>query len=81
MTLLYKDKSDLILRGFYNVYNTLGFGFLEKVYENALFIELLELGLQCERQKSIHIYYKEKPVGEYFADIMIDKCIIITSIL
>ena len=77
MTLLYKDKSDLILRGFYNVYNTLGFGFLEKVYENALFIELLELGLQCERQKSIHIYYKEKPVGEYFADIMIDKCIII----
>jgi len=73
MTLLYKDKSDLILKGFYNVYNALGFGFLEKVYENALFIELTDLGLFCERQKPIRVFYKEKPIGEYFADIMVDN--------
>ena len=77
MNLLHKDKSDLILKGFYNVYNTLGFGFLEKVYENALFIELTDLGLFCERQKPIHVFYKEKPIGEDFADIMVDNCIIL----
>ena len=77
MTLLYKNKTDLILKGFYNVYNSLGFGFLEKVYENAMLIELTELGLFCERQKPIHVYYKEKRVGEYFADIMVDNCIIL----
>jgi len=77
MTLFYKDKSDLILKGFYNVYNALGFGFLEKVYENALLIELRELGLYCERQKPIHVAYKGKQVGEYFADIMVEKSIIL----
>ena len=77
MSLLYKDKSDLILKGFYNVYNTLGFGFLEKVYENALLIELRELGLFCERQKPIHVSYKGKQVGEYFADIMVEESIIL----
>ena len=77
MSLLYKDKTDLILKGFYNVYNTMGFGFLEKVYEKALFLELNGLGLHCERQKPIHVQYKNEIVGEYFADIMVDKCIIL----
>ena len=57
--------------------NKLGFGFLEKVYENAMMIELMEMGLYCEKQKPIKVYYKEKTVGEYFADIMVENRVII----
>jgi len=77
MDILYKDKTDKILKCFYNVYNVLGFGFLEKVYENALMIELKEAGFFCERQKPINVFYKETPIGEYYADIMVDSCIIL----
>jgi len=77
MDLLYKDKTDKILKCFYNVYNVLGFGFLEKVYENALMIELKEAGFFCERQKPINVFYKETQIGEYYADIMVDSCIIL----
>lgn len=51
MTILHKEVTDKVLRAFYNVYNTLGYGFLEKVYEYSMMMELKELGLQCERQK------------------------------
>ncbi len=77
MELLFKDKTDKILKCFYNVYNVLGFGFLEKVYENALMIELKEAGFFCERQKPINVFYKEAQIGEYYADIMVDSCIIL----
>ena len=45
-----------ILKAYYNVYNTLGYGFLEKVYENAMIIELEKAGLECEKQKPITVY-------------------------
>jgi GxxExxY protein len=77
MEILHKQITDKILKGFFNVYNTLGYGFLEKVYENALFVELNDLGLKCERQKSIDVYYKENKVGNYFADIIVEKTIIL----
>ena len=77
MELLFKDKTDKILKCFYNVYNVLGFGFLEKVYENALMIELKEAGFFCERQKPINVFYKEAQIGEYYADIMVDSCLIL----
>ncbi len=75
--LLHKDITDLILKAFYNVYNKLGYGFLEKVYENAMIIELNDLGLKCERQKQIEVYYKNKNVGEYFADLIVNDLVII----
>ncbi len=75
--LLYSDITNRALRAYYNVYNRLGFGFLEKVYENAMILELMEMNLFCERQKPIKVYYKNKVVGEYFADIMIENKIII----
>ncbi len=71
--LLHKDITDKILRAFYNVYNRLGFGFLEKVYENAMMLELTEMGIYCERQKQIKVFYKSKIVGEYYADIMVEN--------
>lgn len=77
MNLLYKETTDLIIKAFYNVYNDLGFGFLEKVYERAMLIELKLLGLNCEPQKKIDVYYKNQNVGDYFADIIVDDKIIL----
>lgn len=74
---LHSDLSNKILRAFYNVYNSLGFGFLEKVYENALLIELKKFKLSCEKQKHIDVYYDEIKVGDYFADIIVENKIII----
>ena len=71
------EVTDKIIKAFYIVYNTLGYGFLERVYENALFIELEERGLLVEKQKKIKVYYEEKEVGEYYADLIINDCVII----
>jgi GxxExxY protein len=75
--MLYQETTDKIIKAFYDVYNELGFGFLEKVYENSMFIELSALGLKCQRQKPINVYYKNEKVGEYFADIIVDDKIIV----
>ena len=74
---LYKEKTDRILSAFYEVYNALGYGFLERVYQNALYQELTRKGFTCEAQKQIKVYYKGQEVGEYYADILVDKCIIL----
>ena len=71
--------SEIIIGCVFNVSNTLGAGFLEKVYQNALIIELLECGLYVEKEKPITIYYKDKIVGEYYADILVNKQIIIET--
>lgn len=77
MEYLFKDKTEKIIKCFYEVYNTLGYGFLEKVYENALYKELILNGFKCEKQKKIEVFYKGDEVGEYFADILIDEKIIL----
>lgn len=74
---LYQDLTSKIIACFYKVYNTLGFGFLEKVCENALLFELTQNGLFVERQKPIKVYYEDKLVGEYFADLVVDNKIIL----
>ena len=71
--------SEKIIGCAYTVSNTLGAGFLEKVYQNALMIELLEKDLTVEREKAITIYYKDKIVGEYYADLLVNNCIIIET--
>ena len=75
--MLYQDLSDKIIKCFYEVYNILGYGFLEKVYESALFNELKISGLNCERQKKIDVYYKATLIGEYYADIIVEDKIIL----
>ena len=77
MELLHKDITDKIIKAFYKVYTELGFGFLEKVYENALFMELIAMGLFCKKQKQIKVYYKGRIVGEYFSDIIVNGCVIV----
>jgi len=66
-----------IIEAFYTVYNTLAYGFLEKVYENALAIELRKKGKLVEKQKKIVVYYEQEQVGEYYADLVVDNAIIV----
>lgn len=75
--LLYEEKTELIIKCFYKVYNTLGYGFLEKVYENALLSELKKKGLICYQQTPIKVYYNEFEVGLYYADINVENKIIL----
>lgn len=75
--LLHQEISDKIIKAFYTVYNTLGYGFLEKVYEKAMMVELLEMGLQVQRQVPVRVFYKGQLVGEYFADLLVEELIII----
>ena len=58
MQFKHQELTELIIKAFYNVYNSLGYGFLEKVYENSMLIELKSLGLNCEKQKPISVFYK-----------------------
>ena len=74
---LHKKLSDSILKIYYEVYNNLGYGFLEKVYQNAMYLELKSQGYNVEPQKQIKVYYKEMVVGEYYADLLIDNTIIL----
>jgi GxxExxY protein len=71
------DITELIIKAFYTVYNTLGYGFLEKVYRNALAIELRKLGLDVIPEARITVYYDGEVVGEYFADLLVAGVVIV----
>lgn len=74
---LHKELTSKVIKAFYTVYNELGYGFLEKVYENAMKIELIKAGLAVERQKQIKVYYYDSEIGEYFADLVVNDLVII----
>ncbi|PIQ26224.1 MAG: GxxExxY protein [Bacteroidetes bacterium CG18_big_fil_WC_8_21_14_2_50_41_14] len=75
--LKHADLTGLIIKAFYQVYNVLGYGFLEKVYENSMLIELRKLGLNCSNQLPIKVYYDEQQVGDYYADITVEESVIV----
>ena len=73
----HNELTDKIIKCFYNVYNELGFGFLENVYQNALYFELLNNQLKVEAQKAIKVYYQNQIVGNYKADLIVNETIIL----
>ena len=73
----HSDITSLVLKAFFNVYNELGYGFLEKVYENAMVFELRDLGLDVEQQVPIKVLYGKEIVGDYFADIVVENLVIL----
>ena len=77
--MLYQDKTDRIIKAFYKVYNHLGYGFLEKVYNNAFLIELSKAGFEVSSQFPIKVFYHDIQVGDYYADIIVDNCIVIEN--
>jgi len=76
--LKHKDITDKILNAFYKiVYPELGYGFLEKVYENSLAIALQEMGLVIQQQEKITVLFQGNVVGEYFADMVVENVVIV----
>ena len=73
----HSELTEKIIKATYEVYNELGFGFLEKVYENALASELKNAGLSVVQQIPIDVYYKQNRVGEYFSDLLVDEKVIV----
>lgn len=75
--LKYKDVTEKILEIYFRVYNRLGYGFLEKLYENAMMIEFEKEGLRAMAQVPITVRYDDRVIGEYYADILVDDKVIL----
>lgn len=73
----HEETTQKIIEAFYAVYNTLGYGFLEKVYEEALACELTHRGFIVQQQEPIEVFYRDKKVGDYFADILVNETVIV----
>ncbi len=73
----YQEVTETIIGCAYRVYNKMGFGFVESVYEKCLLIELRKAGLKTESQKPITVYYESEIVGEFVADIIVNDAIIL----
>jgi GxxExxY protein len=72
-----QDLTEKILEAAFAVHNALGCGFLEKVYSNALLIEICGLGLACEHEVAFKIRYKNVEVGDYFADLIVERRVVV----
>lgn len=72
----HKELTDKIIKAFFKVYNKLGYGFLEKVYENAMAIELRHMGLKVVQQAPISVFYANEEVGFFRADLLVEDLVI-----
>ena len=75
--LLHREITEAIIGAAFDVHGQLGFGFLEKVYQRALQVELLQTGHVAELEKAIAVKYKNAIVGDYFADLIVDEKVIV----
>jgi GxxExxY protein len=75
--LKYEDLTKVVIESFYDVYNALGYGFLEKVYENSLKIALEERGLKVQSQAPATVSFRGREVGTYFADLLVNDLVIL----
>jgi len=76
-TVQYENVTEKIIGCAYRVYNRMGFGFLESVYEKCLLIELRKAGLNVEAQKPITVHYENQVVGEFVADLVVEGEVIV----
>ena len=73
----HSDVSHTIIGGFFDVYNQLGIGFLESVYESALAIELRIAGLEAIRQFPITVHFRGHSVGHFKSDLLVNQCVMV----
>lgn len=73
----HEELSQKIIKIFYQVYNELGHGFLERVYQNAFYLALKQEGLEVEAQRKIKVLFRRVEVGDYYADLIVNDLIII----
>ena len=72
----FEELTEKIIGCAFQVYNTMGFGFLESVYENCLLIELKKAGLEANAQQPITIFYHDEIVGKFVADVIVENIIV-----
>jgi GxxExxY protein len=77
MSLKYEELTEAIIGSAFEVYNILGYGFLEKVYQRALQVELLQRGYSAESEPAIKVKFKGVIVGDYAADLLVDDKVIV----
>ncbi|MEI7457648.1 MAG: GxxExxY protein [Nitrosomonadales bacterium] len=77
MELLHKEITEQIIGAAYEVHRVLGYGFLEKVYQRAMVVELQRRGLRVIPEAPANVYFKEVPVGEYFADLLVEDLVVV----
>ena len=75
----HSEITEAIIKAFYQVYNTLGYGFKEKVYANSLALELMKAGVHVVREEEIKVHYDDEVVGEYFADLVVENKVIVET--
>ena len=75
--MLQEEITDKVPKAFYKVYGQLGYGFLERVYGNAMAVELGKMNVPVELQKSIKVYYSGVQVGDYYSDLLVDGAVIV----
>lgn len=77
--LLHGDVTDAVIQAYYDIYNGLGVGFLERVYEQAILVLLQKRGFRIEKHYPIKVHFEGVVVGEYFADLLVDRRVIIEN--
>ena len=77
MNLQHQDITEQIIGAAFEVYRVLGYGFLEKVYQKAIQVELRLRGLTAERESKIKVRYKDALVGDYSADLFVEECVLV----
>jgi len=75
--LLHREITEKIIGAAFEVHRELGYGFLERVYQRALQVELIRRGSVAEIERRIHVHYKQIVVGEYDGDLVIDACVLV----
>ena len=73
----HEELTERIIGALYAVHNTLGWGFLEKVYQNAMAIEMTKRGIRFVGQSRVNVYYESQLVGEYYADFLVEDSVIV----
>jgi len=73
----HKELTEKIIKIFYRVYNKLGYGFLEKIYEDAMMVEFKKEDIPAVCQSAIKVFYEGEVIGEYYADILVDNKVIV----
>lgn len=77
MSFEHQEVTEAIIGAAFEVHNVLGYGFLEKVYQNAMQVELVQRGHRCQTESQIKVRYKNVIVGEYRADLLIDEVVVV----
>ena len=75
--LKHRDLTERIIGVFYEVYNELGHGFLESVYEEAMALALVQSGLRIERQVPLPVWFRGRRIGDFFADLVVEQSVIL----